>query len=108
MPLSDALKPKRSAFVPDNGEEFPAGRRVVAERAQHATRHHTDAWFADAACCHALVRRFDNDADTLWLKYLLDRVSDLCSQCFLNLQALRKDFDDPRQLRNSDDSVRRQ
>ena len=56
--------------VPDDGEEFPAGRRVVAEGTQHAARHHADAWFADTARCHALVCRFDNDADMVKLGIL--------------------------------------
>ena len=41
--------------VADHRQELPAGRRVVAKRAQHAAGHHRDARLVHAAGGHAFV-----------------------------------------------------
>jgi len=61
-----------------------------------------------AARRHALVRRLDDDRDALRLQHLLQRVRDLHRHLLLDLQALRIDVDEPRELRDADDAMARQ
>ena len=79
-------------------EQLPAGARVVAEGAQHATGHHRHPRLVDPARGHALVLRLDDHRHAARIEHLLDRVGDLRGQLFLDLQPLGIGVDQPGQL----------
>src|SRR6185312_14139747 len=104
---SDIVEAARAGRA-DHRQELAARRGVVAEGAEQAARHHRDARLVDAARRHALMRRLDDDGDALGLQHLAQGVGDLRRHLLLDLQALRIDLDEPRQLRDADDAAVRQ
>jgi hypothetical protein len=59
--------------------EFVTCRRIIAKASQHSARHHLGSVFVDASGCHAPMRCFNHDSDSLRLQHLFDNVGDLCS-----------------------------
>ena len=85
-----------------HAEKFLPQLLIVAEAAEHAAGDKVAVRLVHAARGHAVMRRFDDDADTAWLEYVVDRVSDLRGQPLLNLQPLGIDFDHPGELADTD------
>src|SRR5215471_19029605 len=93
----------RGRGISDHAQEFTARQWVLAELAEHCRSDHADAGLVDAPRGHALMRRFDDDRDALWLEHLLDAVRDLRVHLLLHLQAARIGFDHTGQFRDADD-----
>jgi hypothetical protein len=68
-----------------SSHEFMTRSGIIAETAQHSTRHHPGTVFVNSSGGHAPVRCLDNDGDSLRPQHLLDNVSDLGGEAFLNL-----------------------
>src|SRR5437899_9536259 len=79
-------------------QKFGTGPWVAAERAEHAGRDHLAARRLDAPHLHAEMARLDHDADTPGRQDGAQGLGDLPGQLLLDLQPLRDDLDQPRDL----------
>src|SRR5438552_974891 len=84
-------------------EELGSGARVAAEGAEHARGHHVAARRLDPPHLHAQVARLHDDTDTPGGERLVERLGDLPGQLLLELQAVREDLDEARDLAQTDD-----
>src|SRR2546426_1332706 len=83
-------------------QKFGTGPRVAPERAEHAGRDHLAAGRLDAPHLHAEMARLDHDADTPGRQDGAQRLGDLPGQLLLDLQPVREDLDEPRDLAEPD------
>jgi hypothetical protein len=63
----------------NDAQKFLTKLSVVAEAAKHTIRHEVCVWFVYATRRNAMVRRFDNHADTQGFNDLVDCICDLPS-----------------------------
>src|SRR5579875_1517264 len=77
---------------------------VVSEDPGKLRRDGFRSMLANAAHGHAKMLRLKHDSAAARAQMPLDRLDDLRRQCFLRLQALRKDIDKPRELGKADDA----
>src|SRR5262245_34920651 len=80
---------------------------IVPEGADQGAGDRLRVLLLDAAHHHAHVHRLNYDADTAWLQDFADRLSDLIGKPFLDLKAPCEHFNQPRQLREPNDTARR-
>ena len=78
---------------------------MVAEHAEHPAGHHAYAGLVNAARGHALMRRLGTTADAVRLEHRVEAGRNFGGQFLLNLQSLRKHFDQPGQLGNADHAI---
>src|SRR5262245_58385696 len=100
--------PGLSAAHADRAQELLAGLRLVAERADHPAGDHTDVVLMYAAGGHAAVGGFDHHGDTLRIQRPIQCAGDLGRHPLLNLEPLRIDFNQARELGNPHNPVARQ
>ena len=84
--------------------EFLSGHCIVAEASKHSAGYQIRAVHMDAAAGHAMMGGLDDNRDTLRLQYFLDRVRNLGSQAFLDLQPFRVNLYNTRKFGDAHDA----
>ena len=90
-------------LIPDQRQEFRTGFLLIAEAAEHRRGYCRRVLLFYSAHHHAKVAGFNDNAHSLRFDGFLNRLGNLGSQPFLDLQAPGKDFDEPRNLAQAND-----
>ena len=100
------VRDRLEAYLPllfQEREEFGTSARVLFESTEQTGSFHDRVLLLDPAHHHAEMFRFHDDGDAVWFQTVHQRLGDLRRQVFLNLQTARKNIDNARDFRQSDD-----
>src|SRR5262249_49704729 len=94
-----------SCALLDHSEKLPANLGVVAEAPEHAACDEARILLVHAARGHAVMHRFDHNADTVRFEFGIDCIGNLGRQLFLNLQTSGESLDNAGELADTDDAA---
>ena len=93
------------SWIADHRKELASRHRVLAKHAEHLASHHCNPGLMDASGCHAVVLCLDDNRHAIGSQSVLNAIGNQCGHRFLNLEAARKDINNPRKLADPDDPV---